>query len=83
MPQTEGAVLGVWRPHSLISLNGVFLYATPNSKSANILKASLRRSPNANALQLFKSSSVFDALYRRVRYLQTKVSIIQALFKLQ
>jgi len=55
----------------------------PNSKRANILKAALRRRRIANVRQLFKSGSVFDVLHWRVRNLQTKVSIIQALFKLQ
>jgi len=35
------------------------------------------------ALQLFKGGSVFDALHWRMHYFQTKMSIIQALFKLQ
>jgi len=55
----------------------------PNSKNANILKAALCRRHISKALQLFKGGTVFDALHRRVHYFQTKVSIIQALFKLQ
>jgi len=55
----------------------------PNSKSANILKVALQRRRISKALQLFKGGSVFDALHRRVHYFQKKVSIIQALFKLQ
>jgi len=55
----------------------------PNSKNANILNAALLRHDISKALQLFKGSSVFDALHQRVPYFQTKMSIIQALFKLQ
>jgi len=47
------------------------------------LKAAFRRRRIVNALQVFKGGSVFDAVHRRVRYFQTKMSIIQALFKSQ
>ena len=43
----------------------------------------LLRHDISKALHLFKIGSVFDALHQRVRYIQMKVSIIQALFKLQ
>jgi len=43
----------------------------------------LRRRHFSKVLCLFKGGTVFDALHQRVRYFQTKVSIIQVLLKLQ
>ena len=61
--KAEGRFWGFDVPIHLISLNEVFLRAT--SKSANILKAALRRHHIANVLQVFKSGAVFDALHQR------------------
>jgi len=55
----------------------------PISKSVNILQVAFQRHHISKALQLFKGGAVFDALHWRVRYFQMKVSVIQALFKLQ
>jgi len=52
---------------------GCFCTLRPNSKSANILKAAFRSHRIENALQVFKSGSVFDALHWRVRYFQMSV----------
>jgi len=57
------------------------LYA--KSKNTNVLKAALQRCCIPNAFQLFKGSTGCHGLHRKMRYLQTKVSIIQAQFKLQ
>jgi len=45
----------------------------PNSKSADILKATLLIRDILKVLQLFRGGSVFDALHQRVRYFKTSV----------